>query len=219
MKEEKKLIPEFEAKEVLRTWGLPVPPCLVAQSPNQAVQCADKLGYPVVLKVSSPAIVHKSDVGGVKLNLADGQAVTQAYREIEQTCSPLDPKFKVLVQPMAHPGVEVILGVSEDGQFGKAIMFGLGGVFVELFQDASFRLVPVSRSQAMEMISSIKGFPLLKGYRGRAPADTELLADMVVSLSNLVTQYPAISELDLNPVIVYPKGAAVVDARIVLKTP
>ncbi len=211
-----RVLSEYQAKEILRTWGLPVPPCLVAESAGQAKAHAEKLGYPSVLKVLSPVIVHKSDAGGVKLNLTDGDAVEKAYREIEQTCAPLDPHFKVLVQPMAKPGLEVILGVSEDAQFGKAVMFGVGGIFVELFRDVAFRLIPLDRGQALEMISSIEAFPLLKGFRGRPPADTERLADLVVSLSELVTQHPAISEVDLNPVIAYPRGVAIVDARMAL---
>lgn len=211
------VVSELEAKVILRRWGLPVPPCLMANNPAQAAKHAEELGYPVVLKVHSPAIVHKSEAGGVKLNLPDKGAVERAYEEIERMCRPLDPNFKVVVQPMAKPGLEVILGVSEDKQFGKAVMFGLGGIFVELFRDIVFRLIPLDRAQALEMIRSIESFPLLKGFRGRPSADIDALADIIVSLSDLVSRHPAISELDLNPIIVYPKHAAIVDARMVLK--
>lgn len=212
-----KVVSELKAKELLRDWGLPVPPCLVARDPNEAANFADTVGYPVALKVHSPAIIHKSDVGGVKLDLGDRMAVERAYGEIETVCAPLDPHFKVLVQPMAEPGLEVILGVSDDAQFGPVVMFGVGGILVELFQDVSFRLIPLGAPEALDMISSIRAFPLLEGYRGKPAVDIGFLADMVVSLSELVTRYVVISELDLNPVIVYPRGAAIVDARLVLK--
>lgn len=168
------VVSELEAKVILRRWGLPVPPCLMANNPAQAAKHAEELGYPVVLKVHSPAIVHKSEAGGVKLNLPDKGAVERAYEEIERMCRPLDPNFKVVVQPMAKPGLEVILGVSEDKQFGKAVMFGLGGIFVELFRDIVFRLIPLDRAQALEMIRSIESFPLLKGFRGGHPPTSTL---------------------------------------------
>ena len=210
------MVSEFETKEVIRNWGLSATECMLADSVDEAIQFGKGLGYPIVLKVHSPAITHKSDIGGVKLNLKDPGEVKTAYEEIKKVCESIDPNFRVLVQPMAKPGIEVILGVSRDPQFGPAVMFGLGGVFVELFEDVSFRLIPLSGNDAIEMITSIRAFPLLKGYRGKEAVDIEMLSNMIVSLSNLVVQYPFISEIDLNPVIVYSKGATIVDARMKL---
>jgi acetate---CoA ligase (ADP-forming) subunit beta len=216
LKRSQTVLPELESKEILRSWGLPVPPCVVAASVAEAVRSAGQVGYPLAMKVLSPAIVHKSDVGGVKLGLTSEREVEQAFREIEASCRKLDPGFKVLVQPMVKGGIEVILGVSHDPQFGPALMFGAGGVFVELFRDVSFRLIPLKRKDAMEMISSIRAYPLLKGFRGKPGADVDCLADMILSLSELVLAHPEIREIDLNPVLALPQGAAVVDARMVL---
>lgn len=210
-------VSELQAKEILRDWGLPVPDCRLADSLDAAVVAGEALGFPLAMKVHSPLIIHKSDVGGVQLGLKNVGELKTAYCAIEKNCAPLDADFKVLVQPMAEKGLEVILGVSQDPQFGPALMFGMGGVFVEIFKDVSFRLIPLRRDDAIEMIHSIKALPLLKGYRGQPGADLELLADMMVSVSELVVENPVIREIDMNPVILYPKGAAVVDARMVVK--
>ncbi len=207
-------VSEFNAKKLLRSWGLPVPPCGLVDSSGEAVELGERLGYPLALKVHSPSIIHKSDVGGVQLNLNSVEDVEKAYVRIETNCSPLDADFKVLVQPMAKEGLEVILGVSHDPQFGPALMFGIGGLFVELFKDVSFRLIPIRNSDALDMIHSIKALPLLEGYRGKPGADIALLADIMVSVSDLVTEQPLIHELDINPLILYPDGATVVDARM-----
>ena len=211
------LLSELESKEILRAWGLPVPAFLQAASAPEAVAAAGQIGYPVAMKVLSPSISHKSDVGGVKLGLASEREVEQAYLEIEASCRKIDPGFKVLVQPMVKGGIEVILGVSKDPQFGPALMFGAGGVFTELFRDVAFRLIPLKRKDAVDMISSIRAYPLLKGFRGKPGADIDCLADMIVALSELVVASPEIREIDLNPVLALPKGAAVVDARMVLE--
>ncbi len=208
---------EYHAKEVLRAWGLPVPECRMAESRDAAVEAGESLGYPLALKVLSPRIIHKSDSGGVQLNIKNALDMGRAFSEIEKNCSSLDPEFKVLVQPMAAEGLEVILGVTHDPQFGPALMFGMGGIFVEIFKDVSFRLIPFGRGDAMDMIHSVKALPLLKGYRGNPGADLDLLADMMVSVSELVSRNPVIREIDMNPVILYPGGAAVVDARLVLE--
>lgn len=210
------VLTELEAKEILHSWGLPVPAFLQAGSAAEAARAAGQIGYPVAMKVLSPSIVHKSDVGGVKLGLASEGEVEQAFREIEASCRGLDPEFKTLVQPMVKGGIEVILGVSHDPQFGPALMFGAGGVFTELFRDVSFRLIPLRRADAMDMISSVRAYPLLKGFRGKPGADITCLADMILSLSELVVAHPEIREIDLNPVLALPEGAAVVDARMVL---
>lgn len=211
------VLSELDAKEILREWGLPVPACKVAGSAKEAAATANDMGYPVVLKVHSPAITHKSDVGGVKLDLADALAVEKAYGEIAGSCSKIDPGFKVLVQPMLKPGIEVILGVSRDAQFGPVILFGLGGIYTELFKDVAFRLIPVEAEEARRMVDSIQSVPLLKGFRGKPGGDMDLLTDMIVKVSSLVAAHPEVAEMDLNPVMVYPQGAAVADARMVIR--
>lgn len=212
-----KILTEMDAKDILNRAGLPVPEYRLTDSAEQAIESAAVLGYPAVLKVHSPAITHKSDVGGVKLNLPDPAEVEKAFNEIMGACRPLDPTCRVLVQKMLPPGIEAIIGVSRDAQFGPVIMFGLGGVFTELFQDVVFRLIPVDMEGASQMVSSIRGFALLSGYRGMPGGDIETLARMIVQVSDLVHRHPEILELDINPVMAYPKGAAVVDARLVLE--
>lgn len=217
-KADEKVVSELKAKEVLRTWGLPVPDCRIADSHDTAVEAGETMGYPLALKVHSPLIIHKSDAGGVQLDIKNIEEMSKAYNEIARNCSSLDADFKVLVQPMAEKGLEVILGVTQDPQFGPVLMFGMGGILVEIFKDVSFRLIPLNKGDAMDMIYSIKALPLLKGYRGKPGADIELLADMLVSISELVAQNSVIREIDMNPVIFYPRGAAVVDARMVVNT-
>ncbi|AEG14098.1 acetyl-CoA synthetase I (NDP forming), beta subunit [Desulfofundulus kuznetsovii DSM 6115] len=207
---------EDEVKEILGGVGIPVPPCLLAHNEEEAVERAGELGYPVVLKVRSPLITHKSDTGGVALNLVDSRQVRLAYREIMARARATDPAAAVTVQPMASPGREMIIGVTTDRQFGPVLMCGLGGVFTEILGDVSFRLVPVSPGVARNMIRSLRGYRLLAGYRGAPPADEEALVNILVKISDLVASYPQIQEMDLNPVVVYDRGALVLDARMVL---
>lgn len=209
--------PEASARELLLEWGLPVAPFQIASDLPQAVQCAREIGYPVVLKVNSPAIVHKTDAGGVHLDLKDQTDLERAYLSIQKSCSKLDPAFKVTVEKMCLPGVEVIIGVSRDEQFGPVIMFGLGGVFVELFKDVVFRLIPLDENQVREMVSCIKAHPILTGFRGKPGVDIGALQNILTGVSELITRYPQIIELDLNPVILYPDGALIVDTRMVIQ--
>jgi acyl-CoA synthetase (NDP forming) len=210
-------LPELQTKEILRLSGLPVPESRLVATPEEAVQGAEAIGYPVVLKVHSLLISHKSDVGGVKLNLDNALAVESGCLEILSACRPIDPKAQLLVQKMLPPGIEAIIGVSHDRQFGPVVMFGLGGVFTELFNDVVFRLIPVSNAQAQEMVVSIRGSKLLKGYRGKPAVDVDALTDVIVRVSDLIVKHPEILELDLNPIMAYPEGAAIADARMVLK--
>jgi acyl-CoA synthetase (NDP forming) len=212
------IVSEMQTEEILRISGFPVPESRLVGSTQEAVQQAESFGYPVVLKVHSLQITHKSDVGGVKLNLDTALAVEEGYNEILSACKKIDPDAQILVQKMLPPGIEAIIGVSQDKQFGSVIMFGLGGVFTELFNDVVFRLIPIQVTQAQEMIASIRGSALLKGYRGKPAADIVCLAGMIVRVSNLIVEHPEILELDLNPVLVYPQGAAIADARMVLKS-
>ena len=178
------------------------------------------MGFPVVLKVSSADVVHKSDAGGVKLGLANATQVGKAYTEIMSSIKENYPQAQiegVSVQKMALPGVEVIIGMSKDPQFGPVLMFGLGGVFVEVLKDVSFRIVPVTRTDASEMIKEIKGYPILEGYRGKEPADISALEELIIKVSEFVDQNPQIKELDLNPIFAYEDRAIAVDARIILE--
>ena len=211
------VVPELSARELLLEWGLPVAPFKTAANLSQAVQYAEEIGYPVVLKVNSPAIIHKTDAGGVHLNLNNQADLEEAFSAIRQSCSKLDPNFKVTVEKMCLPGVEVIVGVSRDDQFGPVIMFGLGGIFVELYKDVVFRLIPLDDTQATKMIESIKAFKMLTGFRGKPGVDISALRNILVRVSELVSRYPQITELDLNPVILYPDRSIIVDARMVVQ--
>jgi acyl-CoA synthetase (NDP forming) len=178
------------------------------------------MGFPVVLKVSSTGVIHKSDSGGVKLGLANATQVSRAYSEIMSSIKQAYPRAQiegVSVQSMAPPGVEVILGMSKDAQFGPVLMFGLGGILVEVLKDVSFRIVPVTDRDAREMIREIKGYPVLEGYRGQKPASIPALEKLIVKVSQFVEKNPQIRELDLNPIFAYPDKAVAVDARIILE--
>ena len=208
------LLTELESKQVLHDLGIPTTPGQLATSEEDAVRAADTIGYPVVLKIASPDIVHKSDVGGVQLHLQDGGAVHQAFRTMLQSVAARAPGARIdgiSVQPMAAPGVEVIVGMSKDATFGPVLMFGLGGVLVEVLKDVTFRIVPLSKRDAREMIHDIQGFPMLAGYRGAAPADLEALQHILLTLSAFVESTPEVKEIDLNPIYAYAQGALAVD--------
>jgi acyl-CoA synthetase (NDP forming) len=213
------LLNEVEAKEVLAEAGIPATSTTLAASREDAIAQAQAAGYPVVLKVVSRDIAHKSDVGGVKLNLTDSAAVGDAFDAIMSSARAAVPGAAidgVSVQPMARPGTEVIVGMTTDEQFGPVMMFGLGGIMVEVLKDVAFRIVPLTERDARQMIGDIKGAPILDGVRGAPPADRAALARTILGVSNLVQQHPEIRELDLNPVFAYPDGAMAVDARIVV---
>jgi acyl-CoA synthetase (NDP forming) len=208
---------EHESKAVLESLGITTTGAGVAKSEDEAVEIFQSLAAPVAMKVLSPDVVHKSDAGGVKLNLRDADQVRVAYREITQAF--LDKKVAgISVQRMARPGVEAIVGVANDATFGPILMFGLGGVFVEVLKDVSFRSIPISASDAKDMIEEIKGYALLRGYRGYS-SDIEALERLLMAISDFVMENPDISEMDINPVFLYPDGYMVVDARIILGEP
>lgn len=219
-RERRVLLTEVESKQVLEEAGIDVVRAKLATSMKEAVAISKEFGFPVVLKVASPDIVHKSDIGGVKVGLHNAAQVSKAYREIMAAVGEKQPGATihgVSVQPMAKPGVEIIIGMTKDPQFGPVIMFGLGGILVEILKDVSFRIVPLLKKDAREMIRDIKGYPVLEGYRGQPPSDVAALEDMIMKVSDFVERNPAIKELDLNPVFAYEKGATAVDARIVLE--
>jgi acyl-CoA synthetase (NDP forming) len=215
----RRLLNEVESKEMLTAAGIEVVDAKAARTREEAVALAREAGLPVALKVLSPDVAHKTDVGGVRLNLAGEGEVAAAFDEIMAAVAAAQPSAKidgVSVQRMAPPGVEVIIGVNADPQFGPVLMFGLGGVLVEVLEDIAFRIVPIEPRDPREMIREIKGFKLLEGYRGQLPADIAALESLLVSVSEFVETHPEVVELDLNPVFAYPDGAVAVDARIVL---
>jgi acyl-CoA synthetase (NDP forming) len=214
------LLTEIEAKEILKEAGINVVETKLATSKEQAVAISQKLGFPVALKIASTDVIHKSDAGGVKLGLKTAAQVGKAYDDIMKSIKKSFPDAKiegVSVQKMAKPGVEVIIGMSKDAQFGPVLMFGLGGIFVEILKDVSFRIVPLMKRDAKEMIREIKGFPLLQGYRGSEPVDLENLENILLKVSEFVEKTPEVKELDLNPIFAYKNGAVAVDARVILE--
>ncbi len=219
-KEGRLILTEFESKKFLREAGIPVIETRLAKTQSEALLFSQKMGFPVALKISSPEIVHKSDSGGVRLSLKNVTEVRNAYREIIEGAKKKNPSASiqgVSVQKMAKLGTEVIVGTSKDPQFGPVIMFGLGGIFVEVLKDVSFRIIPLTQKDAQEMIEEIKGYPILQGYRGKEPVDIPALTEIILKVSKVMEQYPEIKEIDLNPILAYKKGALAVDARIILE--
>lgn len=219
-KENRKALLEPEAKAICNEYGISVPKFDVATNATEAAEMAQKTGYPIVMKIVSPEIIHKSDAGGVKVNLKSKAEVAEAFKTIVANAKKYNAKADikgVLVQEMAPNGIEVIVGAIKDAQFGQTVMFGLGGIFVEVLKDVTFRVAPITLDDAKEMITGLKAYPLLKGVRGQPPADTNAIAKILVNVSKLVMEYPEIKELDLNPIMAYAKGVATVDARIILE--
>ena len=219
-KEGRKALLEPEAKTICTEYGIPVTKFNLAKSEKEAAAQADQIGYPIVLKIVSPDIIHKSDAGGVIVNLKNSQDVSAGYKKIVENVKKYKAEAKiigVLVQEMAPQSTEVIVGAVKDPQFGQTIMFGLGGIFVELLKDVNFRIAPLTAGDAKEMITQLKAYPLLNGYRNTPPADINAIVAILCNTSHLVMDYPEIKELDLNPVMAYPEGAKTVDARIILE--
>lgn len=214
-----RFLTEIESKELLKRAGIPVIEAKLATTKKQAISMGKELGFPVVLKVISADVIHKSDSGGVRLGLGNSTQVGRAYSDIMSSVRQRYPQATIQgisVQPMAPPGIEVIIGMSTDPQFGPVIMFGLGGVLVEILKDVSFRIVPVTRRDAAEMVREIKGYPILAGFRGQKPASVPALEELIVKVSQFIESNPQIRELDLNPVFAYENKAVAVDARVVL---
>ena len=212
---------EDEAKALLKTIGIIVPEHFVAQDKDDALHAANTMGWPIAMKIVSPDILHKSDVGGVKLNIKNKDELYSAFDAMMEdiTKKANGAMIKgVLIEAMVKKGTEIIIGGIRDAQFGPAVMFGLGGIFVELLKDVSFGIAPVNMDEAMEMIKQIKGYPLLTGFRGSLPVDIDAIAKTLITISGLLNEVNDISEIDLNPVIAYPQGLVVVDAKILLST-
>ena len=211
---------EPEAKALLGLHGAPASQEILAKTADEAVAAFRTIGGAVALKVVSPDILHKSDAGGIRLNLRSEDDVHRSFGEIMASAKRFDANAYIrglLVSPMAEEGLEVIIGTKIDDQFGPVIMYGLGGIMVEILRDVSFRVLPISPRAAEKMIEETKSYPILKGVRGQAPGDKKALKRLLLMVSELIEAYPEIHEMDLNPVIVYETGLKIVDARIILK--
>jgi acetyltransferase len=212
---------EVEAKEILRAYDFNILPGQLAETAPEAVEAAERIGYPVVLKISSPDIIHKSDFGGVRINLSNAEQVRDAFDLMMLRVQRRAPNARIrggFVEKMGTRGREMILGMTRDPQFGPMLMFGLGGIFVEVMKDVTFYLAPITAEEAMQMLKNTRSYALLQGARGQAPVDMEAIATALQRISQLVTDYPEIEELDINPFIVGEVGttAYVADARITL---
>ncbi len=213
-------LPEPEALRLLASYELPVVPHRLARSADEAAAAAQELGCPVALKIVSPDLIHKSDVGGVLLDVPTPTEAATAYTAILNRLTPHASRLTihgVLVARMAAPGTEVILGMLRDPQFGPAVMAGLGGIFVELYKDVAFRLPPLSPDAARAMLMELKAAPLLTGYRGQAPRDLDALATCACAVGRIAAEHPEIHEMDLNPVLAYERGCVIVDAKILVR--
>lgn len=210
------VLTEFESKELLQEIGIKIPEQRLTSSKEETLSAAEKIGFPVVLKLMAEDVIHKSDTGAVKLNLKTKEDVESAYDDLMKI--PAQSEKKISVQGMAdEPITELIIGMTTDPQFGPALMFGIGGILVELLEDVSFRIAPITEYDANEMIKEIKGFPILDGYRGKPKADLDAIVKTLLKISDLVVKHEEINEMDLNPVFIYEKGLICVDARVILK--
>jgi succinyl-CoA synthetase beta subunit len=209
-----------EAQRVCNLHGIPTPKSYVTLSANEAVLKAKDIGFPVVLKVISPQIIHKSDAGGVILNIRDEEELEVEYGKLVAEVSRREPSAKiegVLMEKMMPTSTEVIVGGIRDRQFGPAIMFGIGGIFTEIYDDVAFRVAPIDKIDALNLIHELKGSKILEGIRGKPPADLNSIINILISVSNLMMEHDAVSQLDLNPVLVYSDSACAVDSRIIIR--
>ena len=212
---------ELESKRVLAAWGVPVNRTELASDLSEAVKVAREVRYPIVLKIASPDIIHKSEAKGVKVGLSSELELRQSFGELIDNARAYKRDAKILgltIQEYLPPAREVIVGALQDPSFGATVMFGLGGVWVEVLEDISFRLAPLSAEDAREMIQEIKGYPVLAGIRGTPPADVGALVDIIQKVGQLAHEFSEITEMDLNPIFAFDdgKGAVVADARIIL---
>jgi acetyltransferase len=212
---------DLEVRDILHAYGFTQPKSLFARTSEEAIAATREIGYPVVMKIVSPQISHKSDIGGVKINLTNKKEVANAFFDITTRVRNILPSAHiegVLIQEMVPKGKEVIVGISSDPQFGHMIMFGMGGIYVEVLKDVSFRIAPLSREDAHEMIRETKSFPLLRGVRGEAEADIQAIENSLLILSQMAADFPQIIEADINPLLVMKRGEGIVaiDARFTL---
>ncbi len=210
---------ETESRELLKEYHISLPEAELANNVEKAVEAGNTIGYPLAMKVVSPEIIHKSDAGGIKLGLNNQEDIKTAFKEIVTNAEKVVEKEKILgtlISPMAKKGQECIIGMIRDAQFGPVIMFGLGGIFVEVLKDVSFRVAPMAAEDIDEMVEEIKGYKILTGIRGEKPSDIAAIKDILARLSEIVIDNPEIKEIDLNPVIVHEKGASIVDSRVII---
>jgi acetyltransferase len=210
---------EIEARDLLVAYGILTPEAVLATTEDEAIRSADRMGYPVVMKVMAPAILHKSDVGGVRVGIGNAPEARDAWREIMAGARRARPEAVItgiMIQPMVAEGREMIVGMTRDPSVGALLMFGLGGTLVEVLGDVVFRLAPINRLDAAEMVRGIRSIRLLQGVRGAPPASLTALEDVLLRVSRLVTDFPEIAELDINPVLAFADRAVAVDARVML---
>ena len=210
-----------EAIDVLEAYGIPAAGYRYAYSAKEAVDIANDIGYPVVMKINTPPILHKTEAGGVMVDLRHAREIRSAYLELEKRVGRLKKgeKFSVALQPMISGGVETVMGMTDDPSFGPLIMFGLGGIYVEIMKDVAFRINPLTDAEAREMIRGIRSYPLLTGFRGSAPVNLKVLEETLLRLSQLVRDFDCFSEIDINPFIVSDDKALckAVDARLIFR--
>ncbi len=209
-----------EALAMVKLFGIDVPDYAFVKSAEEAVEVSKEIGFPIVLKIASQDLLHKSDIGGVVVNLKNVEEVERNYNKVLDSLKRIVPDARiggVLIQKQLQETTHLIVGGVHDEQFGPAVMFGLGGVFVELFKDVSFRIAPVTVTEAMEMVKEIKAYPVLSGYRGSKKLDIEQVTKTIVNISELITNISTIKEVELNPLFAYEKSVKAVDARIILK--
>ena len=211
---------EHEAKKLCSLYGLPVTKIKVTSTEEGAIDAAREIGYPVVLKIVSPQVLHKSDVGGVLIDIANEDGVRHGFRKIIENVKANVSNAEItgiLVQEMAPRGTEIIVGSTMDATFGPTIMFGLGGIFVEVLKDVSFRLVPIDKMEAEEMLKEIKAYRVLEGIRGKFPVDQAAIVDILLATSKMLLQCPEIKELDMNLVLLYSSALSVVSVSVFVK--
>ena len=211
---------EPDAEKLASSYGIPVAKSKVASSEREAASFSKKLGYPVAMKIVSPNVLHKTDVGGVKVNIKSQTEAMGAYRTIVRNVLRSNRNADVvgvLVQKMAPQGHEFVVGATRDPQFGPTVMFGLGGIYVELFKDVSFRFAPVSEKDSIRMIMELKSSPLLTGFRGSRPLDVIATAEVIRSVGKMIVDNEGIESIDINPLFVYPKGVLATDVRVILR--
>ena len=209
---------EYESDEIAKLYNIHVPRAGLAKSEKEAVDLSRKISYPVVMKILSPDIIHKTDAGGVVLNIKSAAEAMNAYSSILKNVRRFNKNAAIVgvyVQKMAPSSHEFVVGATRDPQFGPTVMFGLGGIYVEIFKDVSFRLAPLSKEEALEMIDETKSSKLLEGFRGEKPLDRESAAEVIQQIGNMMNDISEIESIDLNPLFIYPKGVIAPDVRII----
>lgn len=208
-----------EAQRICALHQIPTPKCHVVTRVDEAVEKANEIGYPVVLKIVSPQIIHKSDIGGVIVNVGDEKELRAQYEKLIAEVHNREPSAViagVMIEEMIPPSIEVVVGGLEDNQFGPAVMFGMGGIFTEVYDDVAFRVAPIDRIDALNMIHGLRASKVLEGTRGKPPADIDSMVSVLMKVSDLMVEHRAIDQLDLNPVIVFPTGICAVDSRMII---